>query len=119
MFYNTGVKFSGWITQKYVEWRGDAIGNERSITDFARMIGVTQQLMNTWMSGATPKSLKSIQALVLIFGDEVYDVLGLERPAPAEPDIPPGVPPDMRETYLRDLEEFVDQWFLRYGLRDD
>jgi transcriptional regulator with XRE-family HTH domain len=78
------VSFHEWIMKKYVAWRGDAVGNERSITEFASYIGVSQQLMSNWMKpgGNVPKSKKSIDALARVYGLEVYDVLGLQRPDP-------------------------------------
>ena len=76
------VDFSDWITKKYVEWRGAAIGNDRSISEFSEWLGVSQPVMSTWMKkgGKVPRSQKSITALVKRFGSEVYDVLGLPRP---------------------------------------
>lgn len=78
------VNFHHWITKKYIEYRGDAIGNERSIADFATRIGVSPQLISNWMKvgGGVPKSKKAIDALARIYGLEVYDVLGLARPDP-------------------------------------
>jgi hypothetical protein len=80
------VDFHEWITRKYVEWRGDAIGNERSVTEFAAWIGVSQPLMSSWMKkgGKIPRSKKAIDALSKAFGLEVYDVLGLPRPDPLD-----------------------------------
>lgn len=80
------MDFADWITKKYVAWRGDAVGNSRSITDFADYIGVKQQVMSSWMKkgGARPRSQQSISKLVNAFGPEAYDVLGLPRPGSAE-----------------------------------
>jgi acyl carrier protein len=76
------MDFSDWITRKYIEWRGDAIGNTRTITEFADWIGVTQSVMSSWMKrgGRVPRHQQTISKLAARFGDEVYDVLGLERP---------------------------------------
>ena len=76
------MDFSDWITRKYIEWRGDAIGNTRTITEFAEWIGVSQQLMSGWMKrgGRVPRHQQTISKLAGRFGEEVYDVLGLERP---------------------------------------
>lgn len=77
MIYNSVVNYKEWITQKYVEWRGNAVGRERSITDFAEYIGVSQQLMNDWLNkGKKPRSQETIGKLAAIYGDEVYGVLG-------------------------------------------
>jgi hypothetical protein len=76
------MEFSDWITNKYVEWRGNAIGNERTITDFAEMVGVSQSLMTQWMrpGGKKPRNQTTVTKLVSFFGAEVYDVLDLPRP---------------------------------------
>jgi len=74
------MKFSEWITKKYIEWRGDAIGRNRSVSDFASHVGVTQETMSNWMNGSIPKRQELITRLVGIFGAEVYDILELERP---------------------------------------
>lgn len=79
--YNGNVDFSDWITKKYVAWRGDAIGNDRSISEFADLVGVTQPTMSRWMKkgGQKPRDQQSIVKLVEAFGPEVYEVLGLPR----------------------------------------
>jgi hypothetical protein len=80
MFVKTGV-FKAWINKKYLEYRGDAIGNERSETKFALLIGVTQQTMHSWLhKGAVPKSMVTIRKLVAYYGEEVYAVLEIGPP---------------------------------------
>ncbi len=73
-------EFSDWITDKYREWRGDAVGRERTITDFANYIGVNQSVVSSWMKkgGKVPKHKDSIDKLVAKFGPEVYNVLGID-----------------------------------------
>lgn len=75
-------KFDAWIAHKYIDWRGDKIGREGTVSAFARWVGVTQSTMSYWMSGNnTPDSAASINALVARFGGEVYDVLGIIPPS--------------------------------------
>ena len=85
------MEFSDWITEKYINWRGRAVGNERSITDFADHIGVSQQTLSSWMKqgGKVPRALTSIRKLADVFGFETYDVLGLPRPDATFEDLPP------------------------------
>lgn len=85
------MEFSDWITEKYINWRGRSIGNERSITDFAIHIGVSQQTLSSWMKqgGKVPRAQTSIQKLANIFGNEAYDALGLPRPEASFGDLPP------------------------------
>lgn len=79
---NISMEFSDWLTRKYVSWRGEATGHDRSISEFAEWVGVSQPLMSAWMKqkGKTPRSPKTINKLVEKFGGEVYDVLGLASP---------------------------------------
>lgn len=92
------MEFSDWITQKYIRWRGDAVGNDRTITEFARWLGVSQSLVTQWMQkgGKVPKSQKSIVALASRYGAEVYEVLGL-------------IPPDS-QILLRALPSEFSSW---------
>lgn len=76
------MKFNDWITKKYIEWRGDAVGNVRTITDFAEWIGVSQSVMSYWMKkdGKIPRTQKLIYKIADKY-PEVYDILGLTSPS--------------------------------------
>jgi hypothetical protein len=53
------MEFSDWITRKYIDWRGDAYGHNRTVEDFAVWIGISQPLMTQWMKkkgGKVPRS---------------------------------------------------------------
>lgn len=75
------MEFSEWITRKYIEYRGDAVGNDRSISEFAKLFGASQPVMSNWMKkgGKVPKSKKYVDALYNVYGMEVYDILGIEE----------------------------------------
>lgn len=132
------MEFWEWITQKYVEWRGNAVGNQRSITEFAEFIGVSQQVMSGWMkkSGNKPRGQQSIVKLVRAFGGEVYDVLGLPRPSAGEEidfeKFPPQLARDLRAAAREanrvlesrglygsdpESERVIIEIFERYGFR--
>lgn len=85
------MDFAEWLTEKYISWRGKAIGNDRSISDFAIYVGVSQQTMSSWMKkgGKIPRAKQSIQKLVDAFGYEAYDVLGLPKPIDFLNNFPP------------------------------
>lgn len=93
MVYNIAVEFKDWITQKYVQWRGNAVGRERTVKDFAIWIGVSQPTMVQWMSGKKlPKSHQSMNGLVAKYGvADVFAALGM--PIPDEEDTYPLVEP--------------------------
>jgi transcriptional regulator with XRE-family HTH domain len=91
------MEFSEWITQKYIEWRGNKVGKAGSIAEFAKQFGVSQPLMSQWMKkgGKVPKSHKYINALLRAYGDEAYEPLGLRvetEPLPADK-----IPADLRD----------------------
>ena len=79
------MEFSEWITKKYVEWRGEAVGRSRSVSEFADFIGVKQQAMSSWMYGIVPKDYENIIKLAAKLGDEVYDVLNVPHPPQSDP----------------------------------
>lgn len=114
------MEFSDWITRKYIDWRGDAYGNERSVTEFAAWIGVSQPLMAKWMrkNGSKPGTSKTINKLIAKFGREVTDILHIEGPITVDDEIQKeleGIPPEYRELFLKDHEAFIHQWLLDHG----
>lgn len=83
------------------------MGNDRSITDFAEFVGVKQPVMSSWMKkgGKKPRNQQSIVKLVGAFGPEVYDVLGLPRPASSEEIDLSKLPPDLHRRILAATRE--------------
>lgn len=108
VIYNLVVDFKEWITQQYLEWRGDAYGRTNTVSDFADYLDVKQQMVSSWMNGNSKPSLKSINKLAFRLGYEVYDVLEIpEDERPVRYDIRKliqKVPPENQEE-LRDLIE--------------
>jgi hypothetical protein len=98
------MEFSDWITKKYIAWRGDAIGQDRSITEFAKLIGVSQSLMSQWMKkgGKQPTSTKHINNLIDKYGDDAYGILGINPPAVTSLD---HLPPIFRDPIQAALAE--------------
>jgi hypothetical protein len=84
MVYTESVKFwlSGYITQKYVDWRGKETGNKKSIARFARdVLKLSPQIVNEWMNrGKIPRKGEYINALAAVYGEEVYSILGIVAP---------------------------------------
>lgn len=115
---NLSMDFSEWITKKYIAWRGDAVGHDRSISEFAAWLGVGQSLMSHWMrkGGKIPKSQDAIGRLVDKFGFEVYDVLGLPRPV-EEIALYESLPGDIREPFEAAMREIAEE-YSRLGITD-
>lgn len=93
--YNSVVITNPWkdyITSKYLYWRADKVGRAGSAAAFAREIGITPQLLSAWMNkGQVPTDQETINLLVKYFGFEVYDFIGLSRPAESLEVFPPEV----------------------------
>lgn len=89
------MDFHEWFSKKFVEWRGNKIGKGSSVADFAKLFGASHQVVGRWMSktGNIPESPEYISALVKVYGDEVYEVLGLTKPVGNDLD---QLPPELR-----------------------
>jgi hypothetical protein len=111
------MEFSDWINDKYVQWRGNAVGHERTITEFAGMIGVSSSLMTQWMQrgGKKPRNQSTISKLVAVFGYEVYDVLGIPHPAGLDAllEATRALSPDDQD----ELKQVINEWLIANGYR--
>jgi hypothetical protein len=118
--YNDHMEFSDWITQKYVNWRGASIGNDKSISEFARQIGVKQSIMAQWMKagGKIPRDHRIINLLVSYFGNEIYDVLGLDKPRSEIDDLLALVPDDLRSLVKEVRAEYISELVAK-GIESD
>ncbi|MHC1739708.1 MAG: hypothetical protein AB9897_01210 [Anaerolineaceae bacterium] len=101
-----GMEFSDWITQKYIAWRGDAIGQDRSITQFAAMLGLSQSQITQYMKkgGKKPSGHKAISALVNIYGDEVFEILGYQKADYQTVDLS-SLPGDLQDRFRMAIKE--------------
>jgi hypothetical protein len=112
------VEWSQFINDKYEEWRKDKRGNAASVTQFAKLFGADHQIIWNWMKPGSkpPRKPEYIQALVSVFGDEVYKVNGwLPKPIPNDTVSIDQLPEEDRESveaFLRDLRDF----FTRSGI---
>lgn len=108
--------FWEWITQKYIKWRGDAIGREKTMSEFALEIGVPQSTLSRWMQkdGREPTDDKSIRALADYFGPEVFDILKIDSGAWGVAYLPV----DLRRRLERAVRE-VSQALVERDLSDD
>lgn len=76
--YNRFVEWQSWITSKYLLWRIDKPGRRGSASQYARLLGISPQLLSDWMNkGQSPREPEIIKKLFDFFGDEVYSILGL------------------------------------------
>lgn len=75
------VTFSKFLEIKYLEWQNTQ-GKRKTIEEFAAYLGVSRPLLNMWMNGNRKPGKDSLRVLSETLGNEVYDVLGYERPNP-------------------------------------
>ena len=67
-------EFAEWLEGKFLSWMGEA-GRRRTVTEFAKYIGVSQSLMSQWLNGHYLPDLKNINKIAERLGPEVYDLL--------------------------------------------
>jgi hypothetical protein len=105
--YNVLMKWSDWITNKYIEWRGNRIGPLASINEFARELGIPQSVMSRWMKdgGTKPTKGSYISNLAFEFGPELYEVLGLPVPAPISDIDLSGLPRPLKKQMKAAIDE--------------
>jgi hypothetical protein len=80
---NDKVPWSKWISDRYEEWRKGKRGNAASIAEFARQFGASHQVVLGWMSEdkeTIPTKAKYVNALVAVYGKEIYTVLDIVGP---------------------------------------
>lgn len=73
--------FPQWINRKFVEWQASQ-GKRKTVEEFAIYLGISRPLLNMWMNGNKKPGRENINLLSEVFGNEVFDVLGLPRPNP-------------------------------------
>lgn len=73
--------FPAWIDRQFVLWQAKE-GERKTIQDFAAYLGISRPLLNMWMNGNRRPGTENIKILEEVFGQEVYDALGLPRPNP-------------------------------------
>lgn len=120
--YNKNMEFSNWIEGKFLNWRNEKIrkhGKGTSVAEFARQFGVSQQLMSKWMEkdGPKPTHAKHISSLAAVYGNEVYEVLGMDPPSESFTLTGP-FPPELKSTIEAAVNE-VNSSLAAAGLTAD
>jgi DNA-binding XRE family transcriptional regulator len=71
------TKLNDYMNKKFIEFRGDT---RKTISDYAQLVGVSQQKMSQLMNDNIVPSTKTNIILANYFGPELYEVLGLPVP---------------------------------------
>ena len=106
-------EFKRFLELRFLDWQKES-GGRRTVEEFAKYIGVGKSTLSMWWNGERVPQGENIHKLSLIFGLEVYDALGLERPDEglhyvirAWPDLPQ----EERAKFISQLEKAAG----RYG----
>lgn len=75
------MNFPEFMEKKYLEWQLKEEGR-KTIVEFAKYLGISQPLLSQWLSGKKRPGANTIKFLAELFGNEVYDALGKDRPNP-------------------------------------
>ena len=75
------LTFPEFLEQKFLEWQMKN-GERKNLYQFASYVGVSHGTMSFWINGVKKPSDDNIERLAVLFGNEIYDVLGLSRPNP-------------------------------------
>lgn len=84
MSNNKNEIFQAWFNRKWAEW--DAY-NERRSTQFelAEYLGITRSAVAQYTSGRQVADNGNLLHIANKFGDEIYEIVGVEKPTPELP----------------------------------
>lgn len=100
-----------WLELNFVEWQAET-KRRASLQDFADHIGYSRPLISMWMAGQRLPSDEGIAKLGELFGPEIYDILGLNRP---DPDLQrltkiwKHIPENIRQSLLEQGEKYTQE----------
>lgn len=75
-----GQSFSSWLLDQFRMWE-KASGEKKSVSAFARYLGVKQPSLNRWMSGDSLPEYENVVRMSRKFEKEIFDVLGIAPPS--------------------------------------
>lgn len=105
------MEFSEWLEKKYLEWQTQA-GKRKTLTSFAKWLGVSKSLMSRYLNDKVTPSLDKVQIMASQLGPEIYDVLGLARPDPAVRELQAlytAMPPEEQKEIMDIVKDFAER----------
>lgn len=109
---NKLLGFNMWIQLMYLDWQSQIKKGRASLDEFADYIGYSRSLVSMWMAGKRLPTDEGINRLSELFGDDVYEVLGKERPNPYLKKLVKiweNIPPDQQQKLAEDAERYEEQ----------
>jgi len=78
------MKVSDWLNQQFLKWE-QGRGRRATVTEFAHHLGITQQSLSSYMSGAYQPRGANLGKIAARLGPEIYDLVGTPRLAVDDP----------------------------------
>jgi len=102
-------KSKSWLNRKFLEWQNQT-GERKSWKSFAVYLGVSPQSLSTWVNTPTDPQGDNLHILASKLGDEIYEILGVEKPTYTDvgaflEKLPPAVRPSFAAAYQEFNEE--------------
>jgi transcriptional regulator with XRE-family HTH domain len=72
------MKASEWLHQQFLKWE-QGRGRRSTVTEFARYLGITQQSLSSYMSGAYQPRGANLSKIAARLGPEIFDLVGTPR----------------------------------------
>jgi len=104
------VTLAKWLEKKYLEWMYLG-GSIRTQKDFAEYLGVSQPVLNRYMTGRHKRpDFEIIVKFADKLGPEIYDVVGLDRPESVVRELKEAyeaVPEENQREFLDMIEKYL------------
>lgn len=79
------MDLSEWLNMRFLDWQRSE-GKRKTIAEFASYLDVSQASLSDWLRGKYAPKGQNLAKIAEKLGYEIYDVLGIPRPLPAELD---------------------------------
>lgn len=71
--------FTQWLNGKFIEWIAST-GKRHTVKEFATWLNIPRPLLSRYLNGSRIPSRKTADLIANRLGQEIYDVLGMQRP---------------------------------------
>lgn len=78
---NIKIAFPAWLEIAYLTWQAKS-RKRATLNEFADYIGYSRPLISMWLAGKRLPTREGVDRLAKLFGDDIYDILGIPRPNP-------------------------------------
>ena len=81
MYLMVKTEVSNWLDRKFLDWQYQQ-GGTRTLLEFADYLGIKQSTLSHYLSGRRMPNEAAAHLIAAKLGDEIYDLLGMQRPDP-------------------------------------